>query len=62
MELMTKLIVSELNKLQIGSILKFVSGKEIYIEDGKITGFILENGNSYKIKIPTQTANPSGDK
>lgn len=60
MELLAKMIISEINKLSVNGLLKWLYGKEIWIEDGKITGFILENGKLYK-EIPAQTANPSGD-
>lgn len=33
----------------------------LLIRNGKIAGFTL-NGKLYEEKIPTQTANPSGDK
>lgn len=34
---------------------------ELWIEDGKITGYVEETTGKLHKEIPTQTANPSGD-
>lgn len=59
-----KELISVLNKLSIGSLQNMTIGSNtlrLWIEGGRITGFMNgDNGKLHK-EIPTQTANPSGD-
>lgn len=57
-------LISTLNKLSVGALKNMTSEPNtlrLWIENGRITGFM--NGDNMKLykEIPTQTANPSGD-
>lgn len=56
-------LVSMLNKLSIGALQNMTSEPNtlrLWIENGRISGFMDgDNGKLHK-EIPTQTANPSG--
>lgn len=57
-------LISILNKLSICALQNITSSPNtlrLWIENGRITGFMDgDNGKLHK-EIPTQTANPSGD-
>lgn len=59
-----KELISTLNKFSIEALQNMASGSNalrLWIENGRITGFMNgDNGKLHK-EIPTQTANPSGD-
>lgn len=56
-------LIRRLNKAPMRALQKITAPPltmRLLIRNGKITGFTL-NGKLYEEKIPTQTANPSGD-
>lgn len=58
-------IIPMLNKCSIGALQKMTSRPDtlrLWIENGRITGFMDGDSGKLHKEIPTQTANPSGDK
>lgn len=57
-------LIKALNRLPTDALQRMTSPPntlKLWIEDGRITGFIGDGGKLHK-EIPTQTANPGGDK
>lgn len=62
---MSSVLMYMLNLYPIEEIQKVTSGNSpirLWIENGRITGFTNDDDKILYKEIPTQTANPSGDK